>query len=151
MCTRIQLCCLLDLRTSASRAVIKPISAASATQPMAFFHSSQGGLKRHLSLCGLSGPCFILSAVHFEPCPRSPLSISAPVLSSVCSSTALQDHAASIQALWQVIWGSSNAFDYIKPVAVNFYVCVFYAHPGVFLWRVPPRVADWESLMHMLY
>lgn len=79
------------------------------------------------------------------------LSISASVLSSVCSSTALQDHAALIQALWQVIWGSSNAFDYIKPVAVNFYVCVFYAHPGVFLWRVPPRVADWELLMHMLY
>lgn len=54
VCTRIQLCCLLDLRTPASRAVRKPISAASATQLMAFFYGSQGGLQHHLSLCDLS-------------------------------------------------------------------------------------------------
>ena len=49
VCSRIRLCCLLDLRTPASRAVRKPISAASATQPMAFFHGSQGGLSSTLA------------------------------------------------------------------------------------------------------
>lgn len=118
---------------------------------MAFLYGSQGGLKQHLSLCGLSVNRFILSAVRAEPCLCSYLSIHTFVVSSVCSSTALQDHTAPIQTLWQVIWGVSSAFAYIKPVAMNFYVCVFSAHAGVFLWRVPPRVADWESLTHMLY
>lgn len=109
---------------------------------MAFLYGSQGGLKQHLSL--LWSFCNLLYSLCSTRWAMPALLFEYPYICGIFCvlfywpAKTLQPHYRPFGRSF----GSVHCVSYIKPVAMNFYVCVFSAHAGVFSLEGP----QWERL-----